>query len=335
MRVIKGDCRRALAQVSTESVQCCVTSPPYWNLRDYGVAGQIGLEATFEEYLEQLVAVFAEVRRVLKPDGTCWVNMGDCYVGSRGGPQGGAGSMAQSVTAKAAGRARGSDRKVKGLKPKNLVGQPWPLAFALQADGWWLRRDIIWHKPSPMPETVFDRPSTAHEYVFLLSKSARYYYNFEEAREPVSGGAHRRGSGVNRKCAGWAEGPGTHRAIDYAKATNGTATFRAPKPRQNESFSAACKDMVDVRNWRSVWTIPTEPYPGDHFATFPTALASRCIIAGTRPGDIVLDPFAGSGTTGKAALELGRRAVLVELSCEYAKLIDERCTTTLGLPLGP
>lgn len=196
---------------------------------------------------------------------------------------------------------------------------------------WWLRRDIVWHKPNPMPETVYDRPTTAHEYVFLLTKSGRYFYNTAEAREAVTGNSHARGNGVNRKIKmpdGWDTGAGGHGSFHREGREKGQT-----RPRQNESFSAAVNDLVDDRNWRSVWTIPTEKFEGSHFATFPETLARRCIIAGTRAGDVVLDPFAGSGTTGAVAIDCGRKAVLIELNQDYCALIRQRCETTVGLPL--
>lgn len=370
LRVEYGDSLTVLQSMPADSIQCVVTSPPYWGLRDYGVPGQIGLEPTPEEFVERLVAVFREVRRVFKPDGTAWVNMGDCYAG---GGNGGGGSFAKDgirvahpgtnknvpartgsrgVTVKSKRIARGSGRwgggnmpAIGNLKPKDLVGQPWMLAFALRADGWYLRRDIIWHKPNAMPESVKDRPATAHEYLFLLSKSERYFYNAEAIKDPVTGGAHPRGNGVNPKCAGWADGPGAHRPITHARpggSYKGSIPGRQDGPgqdrrskrtRQNASFSATVTNLVEMRNKRSVWSIPTAPYKESHFATFPPDLVKPCILAGSRPGDVILDPFGGSGTTGMVALELGRSAVLIELNPDYAKFIETRTQTTLGLPL--
>ncbi len=316
--VFIGDCREVLKTLPDESVQCCVTSPPYWGLRDYGVKGQIGLEKTPAEFIEKLVGVFREVKRVLRKDGTCWINMGDCYMSNP------------------------NRKMVPGLKNKDLVGQPWMLAFALRADGWYLRRDIIWHKPNAMPESVKDRPALAHEYLFLLSKSGRYYYDSEAIKEPVTGNAHSRGSGVNPKCAGWADGPGAHSTLQHAKPggsykgsipgrKNGPGQDRrSTRPRQNSSFSAAVSQLVERRNKRTVWTIPTTPYPDAHFATYPSALVTPCILASTKLGDTVLDPFGGSGTTGKVALELGRKAILIELNPNYGHLIEKRTSITPG-----
>lgn len=331
LQILTGDCRETLRTLADSSVDCCVTSPPYWGLRDYGVAGQIGLETDLNIWLDQVVEVFREVRRVLRADGTCWVNMGDCYSGARCGAQGQSGQMADRSVAKQRARVRNQDRRVEGLKSKDMIGQPWRLAFALQADGWWLRRDIIWHKPNPMPETVHDRPTTAHEYIFLLTKSERYTYNKADAREPVTGNSHARGNGVNRKIKmpdGWETGEGSHGSFHRDGRGKG-----ATRPHQNESFSSSVRGLVETRNWRSVWTIPTQPYSGAHFATFPTDIPRRCILAGCRMGGVVLDPFGGSGTTGQVALELGRSAILCELNPAYVELIRQRCAVTVGLPL--
>ncbi len=370
LTILQGDALEQLRTLPDESVQCCVTSPPYWSLRDYGATGQIGLEPTVEEFISKLVAVFAEVRRVLRPDGTCWVNMGDCYAG---GGNGGGGSFAtdgiraakpgtdknvpgrigsRGVTVKSkridrgAGRWGGGNAPAYGdIKAKDLVGQPWMLAFALRSSGWYLRRDIIWHKPNPMPESVADRPATAHEYIFLFSKSERYFYDAEAIKEPVTGKAHPRGSGKNPKCAGWIDGPGSHRTVDHARpggSYKGSIPGRkdgpgqerrSKKPRQNESFCAAVADLVDSRNKRSVWTVPTFAYPEAHFATYPPDLIKPCILAGCPVGETVLDPFGGSGTTGAVAIELGRKAILIELNPAYIPLIERRCDVTPGLPL--
>ena len=328
LTILQGNCLEKLRELPDASVQCCVTSPPYWGLRDYKSEGMIGLEPSLGEWLKKIIEVFGEVRRVLRDDGTLWCNMGDCYNSGASGAQGDTGQMKNRTVTRH--RIEGIVRAVETLKRKDMVGQPWRLAFALQDAGWYLRRDIIWHKPNPMPETVYDRPTTSHEYIFLLSKSPKYFYNAREAREAVTGNTHARGHGVNQKIKmpdGWDTGEGAHGTIHR----NGRQIGKT-RPRQNTSFSSAVAGAVDDRNWRSVWTIPTEKYSGDHFATFPQALAQRCIIAGTKFNDIVLDPFAGSGTTGKVALELGRQAILCELNPEYVKLIRQRCETTVGLP---
>jgi DNA modification methylase len=255
-----GDCRDVLATLPADSVQCCVTSPPYYGLRDYGCAGQIGLEATPDKYLATMVAVFREVRRVLRPDGTCWVNMGDSYNSYRGnaGPGASLSSSNQHARQTVPG---GAGLWVPNAKPKDLLMMPARLALALQADGWWLRSDIIWHKPNPMPESVTDRPTSAHEHVFLLTKSARYFYDADAVREEAEYGR----SG----------GPGAFRSSKYvagASHDNGADVV---------SVGAAIPGNGGSRNLRNVWTIATAPYSEAHFATFPPALAERCIRAGT------------------------------------------------------
>lgn len=322
-RLLLGDVRTALSVVGAGSVQCCVTSPPYWGLRDYGHPDQLGLEPTPEQYVENLVAVFREVRRVLRDDGTLWLNLGDSYSGgktdrgdndiNRRNTYDGS-TAAQRETRKLKDNPRGKQRAVPpGLKPKDLVGIPWRIAFALQADGWYLRSDIIWHKPNPMPESVADRPTKAHEYLFLLSKSPTYYYDADaiaEAASNDSGWAKQRDRGVNT----WA----------YAPAGGG-AGMKAGGTAQSTNGIGGSAENSATRNARSVWTITTKPYPAAHFATFPPELAERCIKAGSKPGDTVLDPFAGTGTTGMVATGHGRRAILCELNPDYAALIRERC----------
>jgi DNA modification methylase len=322
VRFVDGDSRTALKELNDESVQCCVTSPPYFGLRDYGVNGQIGLEATPTEYVASLVETFREVRRVMRDDGTLWMNLGDSYAndGKWGGHTGG--KHCKVLHCSPIGR----NKRCTGLKPKDLIGIPWMVAFALREDGWYLRKDIIWHKPNVMPESVSDRPTTAHEYVFLFSKSQSYYYDAAAIKEPVTGNAHARGDGVNPK----AKTPGVNNRIHQDRDPQHP---QARKSRQNESFSAAVNGLVDSRNKRSVWTVPSAPFRDAHFATYPPDLIKPCIMAGAPAGGVVLDPFAGSGTTGMVAMELGRRAVLVELNPEYMKLCKQRCTTTPGLPL--
>jgi len=328
-----GDCRALLREIPDDSIHCVVTSPPYWGLRDYGVADQIGLEATPEEYMAELVAVFREVRRALRPDGTLWLNLGDCYA------TGAAilrkktralrdGSHAGKHTAMAAmGPMTQPNRiPIHGLKPKDMVGIPWRVAFALQADGWYLRCDIIWSKPNQMPEAVTDRPTKAHEFVFLLSKSERYYYDAAAIKEPVTGRAHPRGDGVNPKAGPKDEGRDDQGLKPSTRFGRG-AGFRV---KQNASFSGAIAGLVDERNKRSVWTIATEPYGGAHFATFPRKLVETCILAGCPAGGIVLDPFGGSGTVGQVSEALGRQWILIELSPEYAQLARAR-TAQRGL----
>lgn len=290
-----------LPTLDAGSVQCCVTSPPYYGLRDYGVAGQIGLEPTPDEYVAEMVAVFREVRRVLRDDGTLWLNVGDSY---NGGGVGGGASKGVALAGSSNRDRQGEERKtlkVAGAKPKDLLGIPWLLAFALRADGWFLRSDIIWHKPNPMPESVRDRPTSAHEHVFLLSKRAAYFYDLEAIREPISDN--------------WVLGGGSTAPKNSPERMTGPA-------KQVRLAYAEPKGA----NARNVWTIATQPYSGAHFATMPPDLAERCIKAGTKPGDTVLDPFGGAGTTGLVADRLNRNAVLVELNPEYRALAQERIT---------
>lgn len=298
-----------------------------------------------------MVSVFREVRRVLRDDGTIWVNMGDSYATDAGGYNVN-GSPGSSSNKRISLKTRSAIMKTRrqlstGLKPKDLIGMPWRLAFALQADGWFLRCDIIWHKPNPMPESVSDRPTKSHEYLFLLSKSERYFYDAEAIKEPVSGTANPRRAMKTPDGWGTSKGMGGHGSFHRLGREDGeTGYAHKRKPgvnpksapagsgvKANESFAAAVVDLVENRNKRSVWTVPTFAYPEAHFATYPPALIKPCILAGTRPGDIVLDPFGGSGTTGEVAIELGRSAVLLELNPEYAELARARCCVTPGLAL--
>ena len=312
-RILVGDCRLTLPTLPERSVRCCVTSPPYWGLRDYGHGEQIGLESTPDAYVEQLVAVFREVRRVLTDDGTLWLNLGDSYSSmrdSKATPDTLRGDSDGTAVAGAMNRNPAA-RSAAGLKHKDLVGIPWRVAFALQADGWYLRSDIIWHKPNPMPESVTDRPTKAHEYVFLLSKSARYYYDHIAIMEPAQYGEQHASKttswGTNRKH------PNKANAADYAFAGNNNTTSRM-------------EDGSYGRNKRTVWTVATSPYKGAHFATFPPALIEPCIFAGSAVGDTILDPFGGAGTTALVADRLGRDAILCELNPTYAGLAEQRVT---------
>lgn len=264
--IIEADASIALRCLPDRSVQCCVTSPPYWSLRDYQIPGQIGLEPTVDQFINRLVEVFAEVRRVLRDDGILWVNIGDAYT---------SGDRAYRAPDKK-NRARAMTYRPttpNGLKPKDLIGIPWRLAFALQRDGWYLRSDVVWHKPNCMPESVKDRLTRAHEYIFMLTKSEQYYYDYKSVRE-----------------------------------ANG-------------------------RNRRTVWSIPTQPFKGAHFATFPPALIEPCILAASRPGDFVLDPFFGSGTVGVVCDALYRRYVGIELNPDYVQIALERLTTLVSQPV--
>ena len=313
-----GDCLASLRAMPDQSVQTCVTSPPYFGLRDYGVDGQIGLEATPDAFVARLVEVFREVRRVLRDDGTLWLNLGDSYAAARGGTHQPAETLAGGKGGKADDGARvNRDRHdgynptrnapAIGLKHKDLIGIPWRVAFALQADGWYLRQDIIWHKPNPMPESVTDRCTKAHEYVFLLSKSARYYFDADAIKEPAADASAARLAQPNLKSqAGSTRVPGK---------TNGTMK---------------AVGNSETRNRRSVWTVTTKPFKGAHFATFPPDLIEPCILAGCPVGGVVLDPFGGSGTTAGVALKHGRKAVLCELNPEYAAMMPARIAAIAG-----
>lgn len=276
-KILQGDSREVLKRLPAETFHTCVTSPPYYGLRNYGVNGQIGIEKEPQLYIKQLVEVFREVRRVLKDDGTLWVNIGDSFAAT-GGAHNGRSDNQRGVGARKAHDAGAGDLGVRrppnGLKPKDLIGIPWMLAFALRSDGWYLRSDIIWNKPNAMPESVRDRPTKAHEYIFLLSKSERYYYDYEAVKEDVS-------------------------------------------KRSND------RKPAEKRNRRSVWSVNTKPFKGAHFAVFPPELIKPCILAGTPEGGMVLDPFIGSGTTGVAAIDLGRQFTGIDLNPQYITDIAE------------
>lgn len=316
------DVFEGLKKIQSGSVNCVVTSPPYWGLRCYGTPGQIGLEETPEDYILKMAQVFAEVRRVLADDGTLWLNMGDSYNSPPPGARDAKRWPKQTRNDHVPFREKPS---CFGLKPKDLVGMPWRLAFALQQNGWYLRSDIIWHKPNPMPESVKDRPTKAHEYIFLLSKSRKYFYNTKGSMEPVTGKARPRGKGVNPKASdagiGWGRVPS---GWDTTKGNHKGKKGRY-KNKQNASFSAAVTGTVTERAMRTVWKIPTAPFKGAHFATFPLALAAKCIVAGSAPGGVILDPFSGSGTTGEAALNLGRRYIGIDINKDYLELVRKRC----------
>ena len=365
--ILVGDVRERLKELPDQSVNCCVTSPPYWGLRDYGTASweggnsecdhstarsrgddiktgdkqgtsagsrpntqrtcatcgavrvdeQIGLESTPQEFVDSMVAVFREVKRVLRDDGTLWLNIGDSYNGSGGNHQphhknetGFQGKIGAEKY-KGKGRHIGTD----GLKPKDLVGIPWMLAFALRADGWYLRQDIIWHKPNPMPESVTDRCTKSHEYIFLLSKSPRYYYDNEAIKEP----------NADPKRTNYTPGK-------RAYAEGNTLQTPGKRTRRNDGFEAYANGKIPTgRNKRDVWTVTTKPYRGAHFATFPTALIEPCILAGCPEGGTVLDPFFGAGTTGLVAQRHGRKWIGCELNPEYAAIAQTRIEAETNL----
>jgi DNA modification methylase len=323
LSILEGDALTVLATLPHSSVQSVVTSPPYWGLRDYGVVGQLGLEKTPEEYVDKLVDVFREVRRVLRDDGTLFLNIGDCY--ASGGKGGGGSYMAERRALPKRGAATGWRPPPAGLKHKDRVGIPWMLAFSLRADGWYLRDEIIWHKPNPMPSSVTDRTTSAHEQVFLLSKKSRYYYDHIAIREPL------KGSSVARLNPDLASQEGSHRA-NAGEKTNGTmkaVRFGGNKGGGNygaavSPHSGAVWHPSETANKRSVWTIATSGFSEAHFATMPPKLAETCILAGTRIGDTVLDPFSGAGTTGLVAARTGREYVGIEINTEYAEMARRR-----------
>lgn len=331
-----GDVREGLRAFAAAGIraQTCVTSPPYWGLRDYGVPGQIGLEPTIGEYVATMVEVFRGVRDVLADDGTLWLNLGDSYHG--GGRGGNPDDSPFRKQATNAGSLVARTPLGPGCKPKDLCGIPWRVAFALQADGWYLRSDIIWHKPNPMPESVTDRPTKAHEYFFLLTKRERYYYDADAICEPVSEGTHARLSQNvadqigSERANGGAKTNGNMKAV--ARGVNPKALTGSPGAKQNASFSGAVCLPVTKRNKRSVWTVVTESYSEAHFATFPRELIEPCIMAGSRPGDVVIDPFLGSGTTAQVAQDLGRRWIGCELNPDYVRMQAKRTAQT-GLAL--
>ena len=290
--ILKSDARRI--PLRDETVQCCVTSPPYYGLRDYGVAGQIGLEQTPDEYIAELVRVFREVWRVLRPDGTLWVNIGDSYVGSGGAHKELHQNPGKSNSFNRDGASHCRYLPQTYLKPKDLIGIPWMLAFALRDVGWYLRRDIIWHKPNFMPESAKDRPMGSHEYIFLFSKSRRYFYDLDAVRIPHNPSTIRR---TDNKVNPFGGNNHENRAI----------------PVKSGSTRKEIELNPNGRNLDSVWKVATAAYADAHFAVFPPALIEPCIKSGSRAGDYVLDPFGGSGTTARVALRLGRSAVHADL----------------------
>lgn len=291
-------------------VQMCVTSPPYFGLRDYGHAGQLGLEATPQEYVANMVEVFSVVRKMLADDGVLWLNLGDSYSnGGRKTRDPGQSELHPAFTGE--GNAVTTFRPNDGAKPKDLLGIPWRVAFALQASGWYLRQDIIWHKPNPMPESVTDRCTKSHEYIFLLAKSEKYYFDAVAISEPS------KYPDDNRKAR--------QKPEDYEAMNGESGQIRA-------CISPKGSRTYETRNKRSVWTVATTPYSGAHFATFPPALVEPCILAGSRSGDTVLDPFFGSGTVGMVAQKLGRQWIGCELQRDYEPL-QKRRTAQAGLAL--
>ena len=294
--ILIGNCKEKLKEIQDNAIQTCITSPPYWGLRDYGDSDQIGLEQSPQDYVQQLVEVFREVWRCLKNDGTLWLNLGDSYSGSGKGPAGNLGTNHNERDME----NKHSAIVPNGLKPKDLVGIPWLVAFALQADGWYLRQDIIWAKPNPMPESVTDRCTKSHEYVFLLSKSRQYYFDNEAIKEP---------------------------SVSYAtdkRADEGRFVYDSKFDGTLGTGNQAFVTINETRNKRDVWNISTKPFKGAHFAVMPEALVEPCVLAGSKVGDIVLDPFMGAGTVGLVSQRYQREFIGIELNPEYAAIAKRR-----------
>lgn len=325
------DCLTGMMRLPPESVQCCVTSPPYWRLRDYNVDGQLGMEDSPEEYVSKLVAVFEQVRRVMKPDGTLWLNLGDCYWGS--------GKHCHSDRSKnqyAYGKS--SSGKHPEIKAKDLIGIPWMVAFALRRQGWWLRQDIIWHKKNCMPESVKDRCTRAHETIFMFSKSPKYYYNAAAISTPLAAST-RQDKRISdpaffNRVKNYQDNAMGGGVISGVTKTTGALRLRSDKQsghsnrhaRFNERWRKRLEEGFPVKgaNRRTVWVLPYQPFKGQHFATFPPALPELCIKAGSKPGDVILDPFIGAGTTALVARDLKRHFVGFELNPEYVDLAEQR-----------
>ena len=343
VRILTGDCRDLLATLPPQSVHTCVTSPPYFGLRDYGVDGQIGLEPTPDAFVAELVGVFREVRRLLRDDGTLWLNLGDSYAAQRGGTAMPAETLAGGYGGRGdadAHRGHGSIHAHRnagaiGLKHKDLIGIPWRVAFALQADGWYLRQDIIWHKLNPKPESVRDRCTKAHEYIFLLSKSERYYYDAETVAEPVAAStvarlaqptiAQRRGSD---RVPGKTNGRMKAAPPRFGGKKYGDSGAPEHRTKSGNEYTVS---EDGKRNRRSVWTVETQPFKEAHFATFPPALIEPCVLAGCPKGGTVLDPFGGAGTTGLVADRNERDAILCELNPEYVAIARRRIECDGGM----
>ncbi len=333
-KIIVSDAIEGLKNFPEQCINCCVTSPPYYGLRDYGHDGQIGLEETPEAYVQKLVELFREVHRVLKNNGTLWLNLGDSYAGSWG-------AMSHDAKGKAkymGFNSRPPQSRISGnLKPKDLIGIPWMVAFALRADGWYLRQDIIWHKPNPMPESVTDRCTKAHEYIFLLSKSKKYYYDAESIKTT----GKNPDDDIRRITTATTNGKSTPDEIKNGirKSSKNKSYHNPNNPKYNAAPDERWKDQFNGRVWgdegkankRSVWTVSTRPYSEAHFATFPEKLIVDCIKAGCPENGIVLDPFMGSGTTAVVARKLSRNFTGFEINSEYKKIANKRLYKELGM----
>lgn len=355
--ILTGDWIEQMQTLKSESIQCCVTSPPYWGLRDYKEAKQLGMEKTPDEYVSKLATGFEQVRRVLKVDGVLWLNIGDCHAtggGKCGNKPGGGkqgedfkeawGDQFKSYRPVTQGWTQPNRMPLPGLKPKDLIGIPWLVAFTLRSAGWYLRCDIIWNKPNPMPESVTDRPTRAHEYIFLLSKSRKYYYDHEAIKDPPSPDLIKQiEDGYNGEALKDYLGASVQDAsATKSRIINGYRN-RIDKQRGHGRRHNGFNDKWDAltpeeqalcgRNKRSVWTIPPANFREAHFATFPPDLIKPCILAGSKPGDTILDPFFGSGTTGMVATELGREYIGIELNPDYVAMAQARCNVTKGLAL--
>lgn len=334
VRILNGDCRESLPTLDAGSVQCVVTSPPYFNLRDYHCENQIGVEETPDEYVAALVGVFREVRRVLRDDGTVWLNIGDSYAAS--GMRGNPAESEYRKQATNAGSLVPGRHPPPGSKPKDLLGIPWLVAFGLRADGWYIRSDIIWHKPAPMPESVRDRPTRAHEHVFLVSKRSAYFYNQVEARDDLQPSSVARLAQSSYDAQeGWKRANGGAKSNGKMKAVAAHFGGRNKSKINDQTRLASGNEWQQApeagANWRDVWPIASSGFRGAHFATFPPDLAMRCVRAGSRPGDVVLDPFGGAGTTALVADRLGRDAILIELNPEYCRMARERICADASL----
>ena len=325
IKVLYGDALEQLRALPDASVHCCVTSPPYYALRDYGVPGQIGLEPTPEKYIERLVEVFREVKRILRDDGTLWLNIADTYAGSGKGAWKNK-ERQKEVYVLDPGSAPTKIKTVQGdIKPKDLIGIPWMLAFALRADGWYLRQDIIWYKPNCMPESAKDRCTKSYEHIFLLSKSPHYYFNYKAIQEPAVGfndtssprgskGAYKPNSGRRK---------GNNRSFRGGGVYTGNRSYNNSASKEKQTVGNEL-NPTGLRRKRDVWTVSTVGYKQAHFATFPPKLIEPCILAGCPDDGTVLDPFLGSGTTAEVAEKLGRNCIGIELNKEYAPLIEQR-----------
>lgn len=351
--ILIGDTREQLKTIASDSIHCVVTSPPYWGLRDYGVEGQIGLEATPAEFLSTMVEVFEEVRRVLKPDGTCWVNMGDSYATGAGaiGRAPGGGAQGERFIRRGHINTQPNRKKLEGFKPKDLCMMPHRLAIALQDAGWWVRQDIVWSKPNPMPESVQDRCTKSHEYIFLLSKSEKYFYDAGAIREPVVGDPEAsrnrfdtkdyevpgqkpqkrlsRGVGFGHGTDSDIRERGRVRVRGNSKTFRGGGSYTDGQQFNNDEQVAREShgnepNITGLRNKRSVWTMATHSFKEAHFATFPPELPETCIKAGCPVGGTVLDPFFGAGTTGLVADRLQRNCIGIELNPAYAEIARKR-----------